>query len=143
MTEHQVRYLSAQRCIQPSAHVPETFGDSALYSAVDVALIRLISRLVAEGAPYWMARAAVAQRAKVLRRALASGLDAAFVVTGPTGELDPKSVPTSGPVWTVRLSDVRRGLTAAIRDERQQRPVWAGWAARTPAQTVELVGADT
>jgi hypothetical protein len=139
ITEYQVRYLATQRCVVPSAHEPTTSGDSALYAPADVALIRLIVRLVSEGAPYWMARAAVAQCAADLRRVMMERRDVVFVVRGPVGTCEPRRVHESGPVWTVSLNDVRRGLQAAIRSERGRQPVWAGWGARTAAEATQLI----
>lgn len=130
ITEYQVRYLASQRCVVPSAHEPTTSGDSALYTPVDVALIRLILRLVSEGAPYWMARAAVAQCAGTLRGTLMSVRSGVFVVNGPVGVVNPDEQPTSAVAWAVQLADVRRGLVAAIRDERKRQPLWARWGAR-------------
>ncbi len=142
ITDYQVRYLATLRCVTPSAHEPTTSGDSALYTPVDVALIRLILRLVAEGAPYWMARAAVAQCAGRLRVQLASGHATTFVVDGPVGSLDgDTSAHARAMTWAVPLSDVRRGLMAALRGERQRQPVWARWGARTPAQAIRLAEA--
>ena len=142
MTDYQVRYLATVRCVAPSAHAPTTSGDSALYAPEDVALIRLILRLVGEGAPYWMARAAVAQHADALRAAFAGGADGVFGAAGPVGELSQVAWPTTtGPVWKVRLSDVRRGLLREIRAERLGTRVWARWGARTTTEAMELISA--
>jgi hypothetical protein len=142
MTEYQVRYLASQRCVRPSAHEPTASGDSALYAPVDVALIRLILRLVGEGAPYWMARAAVAQCAPELRAVLATSRAGVCVVNGPVGSVNPNERPTSAVAWQVPLAEVRRGLHAAILGERRRQPLWARWAPRTAADVAAVLEAS-
>lgn len=141
VTDFQVRHLATVRCVLPSAHEPTASGDSALYTAADVALIRLILRLMDEGARPWMARAAVAQHAEALRAALSSHRAAVFMATGPLGVLNPTDRPTSGPAWCVRLGDVRRGLFSEIQRERRGQRVWARWGARTAAEAAQLIEA--
>ena len=142
VSEHQVRYLAAQGCLRPTAHRSRGFGDSALYGIEDVAIARTLLRLVAGGVPLWVAKAAIAYHEQGLRADWQTRRDVALVVKGVHAQsvLVSAAPKASFPTVIVRQSDVRQGLLAAMRAERERKPaVWAGWRSMPAHRATKLM----
>jgi hypothetical protein len=150
LSERQIRLLATQGCIVPSLHRSTTTGDPALYTAVDVMLLRLFTRLVLEGLPRWLAKHVIAMRQGELRRVFTKATPAvlqvaamsAEVVTPDAAEKWPyrrlAGTRQPAPVVSLDLMAIARGVTEAMVKTREAQPtIWAGWRPASAMQAVQ------
>jgi DNA-binding transcriptional MerR regulator len=115
---------------------PRRHGQTRLYSAVDVALVRLVLRLRAEGVSPTVARVVVAHFRELLAQHWTHHDPMAFAVIGMRGLLlyAKQSRPDGAVAW-MDLRDVWRGVERAVQAVRQKAPeVWQ-WKSQ-PASAV-------
>jgi hypothetical protein len=106
------------------AITPQRHGETRLYTADDVAVVRLVLRLRAAGVSPTVARVVAACLRPELGRSWR--LPRALAVAGLRGELLPLNAgrPTGTIAW-VSLREVWAGIEAAIRTTRRTQPeVW-------------------
>lgn len=103
-----------------------TRGQTRLYNALDVALIRLALRLQAQGVSPWVVRVVLTYLRNDLVRAWKSSAAVALAINGLKGTLEPalKSPPASASAW-VPLREIAKGIDAEIQRTRDAREtVW-------------------
>jgi DNA-binding transcriptional MerR regulator len=110
------------------ALAPRQHGDVRLYSAVDVAFVRLTLRLRAEGVSPTVARTIVSCLGPMLAEHLTHNHPMALAVVGLRGLLlyAPAGRPDAVVAW-VTLQDVWRGIEDRIRVVRQRAPELRRW----------------
>ena len=128
VTERVVRYLGMHG-LAPT-HQPTTHGDSALFGAFDLFLLRLFVRLRHEGVVAWNARAILLYLREQMRAELDAGRAPVLELRGSRGIVRDASMgaaPASsfGPIQLRPLAD---SSLRAVSDYRATRPeLFAAW----------------
>src|SRR2546425_164064 len=123
LNARKLRYLDRHL----SARSADVTNQARLFTAQDVALVRVYLRLVTKGLPSWQARAVLALRNRELRRALDASAPLILVADWPDVHLVPASEKARYDV-RVSLRSVLAGVEAEIARRRRDEPnVWAGW----------------
>lgn len=113
------------------ALMPQRHGETRVYAAEDVALVRLALRLRAAGVSPTVARVVVACLRNQLVAAWHGQDDSALAVIGLRGEIRSRlSARPAGVVAWIALRDVWQGLESAIRRVRQAQPEIWQWKAQ-------------
>lgn len=109
-------------------------GQTRLYGLPEVAVMRLVLRLEAQGVSGWVARVVVTYCGDAIGAAWRRGAAAALVVRGVTGTIEPVRDATARPAAAcVPLPPVWRGIERAVRAARRRHPdVWR-WRQVDPA----------
>jgi hypothetical protein len=124
-TPHRVRRLLVAARLGTELQ-PRTNGQTRLFGAVDLAIVRVAIELDRQGISAWVSRVVLTYLRDDLVRAFKSAAPVALAVTGIRGSLEPalKARPSSAIAW-VPLRDVWRGLDAEIEALRVAKPtVW-------------------
>ena len=104
-------------------------GQTRLFGALDLAILRLALELERQGISAWVARVVLTYLRDDIVRAFKSSAPVALAVTGLRGRLDPafKPRPSTAVAW-VPLRDAWKGLEgeiAAIRDAKPTVWMWS------------------
>jgi hypothetical protein len=112
-------------------------GQTRLFGALDLAVLRLASELEAQGISAWVTRVVLTYLRDDIVRAIKSAAPVALAITGLKGRLEPalKARPSSAIAW-VPLRDVWKGLDDQISALRQNQPTVWMWA-RVPVTGVK------
>lgn len=135
-TPRRVRYLLVDGGLGTELQERQR-GQTRLFGALDLAILRLASELEAQGISAWVARVVLTYLRDDIVRAIKSAAPVALAITGLKGRLEPalKSRPSSAIAW-VPLRDVWRGLDDRIGAVRQDQPTVWMWA-RVPVTAVK------
>jgi DNA-binding transcriptional MerR regulator len=126
LTARKLRYLD-RHLRHLSARSADVTNQARLYTAQDVALVRVFLRLMRRGLPAWQARAVLALRNRELRRALES--DAALMLVVDWPDVHVVQAPEASR-FDVRVSlrSVLTDVEGAIARRRHEEPdIWVGW----------------
>lgn len=124
-TPHRVRRLLVTARLGTELQ-PRRNGQTRLFGAVDLAIVRLAYELEKQGISAWVGKVVLTYLRDDIVRAFKSAAPVALAVNGVRGSLEPalKARPSSAMGW-VPLRDVWRGLDAEIEAMRLAKPtVW-------------------
>lgn len=104
-------------------------GQTRLFGALDLAILRLAIELERQGVSAWVARVVLTYLRDDIVRAFKSAAPLALTVSGVKGRLEPslKTKPSNVVAW-VPLRDVWKGLDAEIGAVREAKPTVWMWA---------------
>ena len=112
-------------------------GQTRLFGALDLAMLRIVVELERQGISAWVARVVLTYLRDDIVRAFKSAAPVALAVNGIRGSLEPslKSRPSFAVGW-VPLRDVWRGLEHEIAMVRDAKPTVWMWA-EVPCHSVK------
>jgi hypothetical protein len=104
-------------------------GQTRLFGALDLAILRVALELERQGISAWVARVVLTYLRDDIVRAFKSAAPVALAVNGVRGRLEPalKSKPSSAVAW-VPLRDAWKGLEGEIAAIREAKPTVWMWA---------------
>jgi hypothetical protein len=105
---------------------PRRHGQTRLFGALDLAIVRLALELERQGISAWVGRVVLTYLRDDIVRAFKSAAPVALAVNGLRGRLDPalRSRPSAAVAW-VPLREVWKGLEDEIGGVREAKPtVW-------------------
>jgi hypothetical protein len=124
----RVRHLLVQGGLGTELQ-PRVQGQTRLFGALDLAIVRLAIELERQGISAWVGRVVLTYLRDDIVRAFKSAAPVALAVNGLRGRLEPalRSKPASAVAW-VPLRDVWKGLEAEINAVRDAKPTVWMWA---------------
>ena len=104
-------------------------GQTRLFGALDLALVRLAIELERQGISAWVAKVVLTYLRDDLVRAFKSAAPVALAVTGVRGSLEPalRTRPSAATAW-VPLREIWKGLESDIGAIRDAKPTVWMWA---------------
>src|SRR5262245_4737526 len=108
---------------------PRQKGETRLFGALDLAIVRVTLELERQGISAWVAKVVLTYLRDDLVRAFKSAAPVAVAVAGVRGSLEPafKARPSTAGAW-VPLRDVWKGLEPEIAIVRSAKPTVWMWA---------------
>jgi len=136
MSARRVRHLLVE-CALGTELQGRQHGQTRLFGLLDLAIIRLVVELEAQGISAWVSRVVLTYLRDDIVRAFRSSAPVALSVRGLRATLEPalKGRPSAAVAW-VPLRDVWKGLEGAILATRAQKPTVWMWS-EVPPQSVK------
>ena len=135
-TPRRVRHLLVQGGLGTELQVRRQ-GQTRLFGALDLAILRLAIELERQGISAWVARVVLTYLRDDIVRAFKAAAPVALAVTGVRGRLEPalKARPSSAVAW-VPLREVWKGIEPEIAGVREAKPTVWMWC-EVPVQAVK------
>lgn len=127
-TPHRVRRLLVTARLGTELQARRR-GQTRLFGALDLAIVRLAIELDRQGVSAWVAKVVLTYLRDDVVRAFKSAAPVALAVNGVRGSLEPalKARPSSAVAW-VPLRDTWKGIEAEIEAVRGAKPTVWMWA---------------